>query len=462
VSFFAAPFRPEQIGQKKRPACKMTVPLFLVSQALSRSQGTKMTRTDSHRMPPEFTRLMASRFLLTFATQIQAVALGWQMYVLTKNPLYLGFIGLAEAVPALGLALYSGYLVDRSDPLKLFRHMIEISLVSGLILFLSQSNAEDISLSAQVVALFCSSFLTGVARSFAQPTIYAIVPRIVPRDQLPTSSAWMATVLQIARISGPAAGGLLFGWVGIAETALTVCIFLVFSIFLTPSFALPPSATAAEKGGTSFKENLFSGLRFVFAHPILLPALSLDMISVLFGGVTALLPIFAAEILGVGPKGLGILRGAPAIGAALTGLWLTRFDLKARAGRYLFTAVTGFGVCILVFAVSSNLLLSLTALALSGAFDSVSMVIRSSAVQLCSPDQMRGRISAVNSIFIGSSNELGEFESGVLAHFTGIVPAAVFGGVACLATVAAIALLFPKLRMLDLNVLESSTGNIAA
>ena len=397
---------------------------------------------------------MASRFLLTFATQIQAVALGWQMYALTKDPLYLGFVGLAEAVPALSLALYSGYLVDKTDPLAVFRRMVEICLVSAAIMCASQLDAAYLSHSAQVIALFCSSFLTGVARSFLQPSIYAIVPRIVPRDQLPISSAWTTTTLQIARISGPAIGGLVFAFTGIAPTAGIVCAILAVSVILSPKFDLPP-VTKVTGATANFKENLLSGARFVFSHQILLPALTLDMISVLFGGVTALLPIYAAEILNTGPKGLGALRAAPAVGACITGLCMTRLDLKPKAGRYLFAAVTGFGVATLVFAVSTSVPLSLLALALSGAFDSVSMVIRSSAVQISSPDHMRGRISAVNSIFIGSSNELGEFESGVLARFIGPVPAAVAGAIACLLTVGWVAAAFPRLRRLDLNTLET-------
>ena len=286
--------------------------------------------------------------------------------------------------------------------------------------------------------------------------MYAIIPRIVPRKLLPKSSAWMSTNFQIARVAGPAAGGVLFAMIGITGTSAVVCAFLISSILLCPALKLAPPAAGAEIHTASLKENLLSGAKFVFGHPILLPALSLDMISVFFGGVTALLPIYAAEILNVGPRGLGALRAAPAVGAAVVGLWLTHHDLKPRAGRYLLIAVAGFGISILVFAVSSNLILSLAALTLTGIFDGVSVVVRSAAVQLSSPDEMRGRISAVNSIFIGSSNEIGEFESGVLAHFVGAVSASVLGGIACLLTVAWAAASFPKLRNLDLNQLEKA------
>ena len=403
-------------------------------------------------MPREFTKLMTARFLFHFATQIQAVVLGWQMYLLTKDPLYLGLIGLAEAVPALGLALYAGYIVDSRNPVSLFRRMLEINLASGLILLLSQLSMLDFDGHTKIIALFLSSFLTGAARAFSQPTVFAIVPRIVERENLSRSSAWMATTMQTARILGPAAGGLLFAWHGIVLSSVVVCVMIVAAVFAAPSFTL--AAENKQTDAVSLKENLLSGLKFVFGHPILLPALSLDMISVLFGGVTALLPIYAAEILFIGPLGLGALRAAPALGAALTSYGLTGFDIRGRAGYYLFWAVSGFGVTTLVFAVSQNYIVSIIALGLSGAFDSVSMIIRSSAVQLSSPNSMRGRISAVNSIFIGSSNELGEFESGVLASFIGAMPAAIVGALACIATVGITAWYSPRLRKMNLNELK--------
>jgi hypothetical protein len=213
-----------------------------------------------------------------------------------------------------------------------------------------------------------------------------------------------------------------------------------------------------KKHNASIRDELFSGASFVWRHPILLPALSLDMISVLFGGVTALLPIYAADILRVGATGLGILRASPAVGSMVMSIVLTKLDLRAKAGRWLYLSVAGFGLCMLVFGLSHSYLLSLTVLGLSGAFDSVSVVIRSSAVQLVSPDRMRGRISAINSIFIGSSNELGEFESGVAARFIGTVPAVVAGAVACLATVVVLGVRYPLLRRLDLKSLEAELG----
>ncbi len=406
-------------------------------------------------MPTDFKKLMFARFFFTFAVQMQVIVLGWRMYELTKDALYLGFIGLAEAVPALGLALFAGYIVDRSRPLVIYRRLVFVSLTSGLLMLLSQLPYFDVDPSLQIKLLFISSFLTGCARAFSQPSMYSLVPKLIPRALLPKSSAWMSSAMQTARMSGPAMGGLLFGFIGVSGTASVVCLCLVVTAITLYSMPIKHPANVPEKG-KSVKDDLLSGAKFVFRHPILFPAMTLDMVSVLFGGVTALLPIYAAEILFVGPEGLGILRAAPAIGAFLMSAWLIQGEVKKNAGAKLFWSVAGFGVCILVFAVSHNYILSLISLVLSGVFDSVSMVIRTSAVQLSSPDQMRGRISAVNSIFIGSSNELGEFESGVAAKLLGAMPAAVFGGIMCLLSVATISIFAPKLRRLDLEELEKS------
>lgn len=405
-------------------------------------------------MANDFKKLMAARFLFTLAVQIQAIVLGWRMYLLTQDPLYLGLIGLVEAVPALGLALYAGYIVDRSRPMVVIRRVVAVSWLSGLVLLFSQLPATGVSEQMQTLALFVSSFLTGAARAFSQPAVYSIVPRIITREDLSRGSAWMASTHQIGSISGPALGGLFFGWLGVSATAGIVCAILLLAMAALWWIHASPNPLPSFGKSESKETELLSGLRFVFRHPILLPALSLDMISVFFGGVTALLPIYAAEILRVGPKGLGVLRAAPAIGAVFMSLCLTRWDIRLRAGPWLLSAVTGFGACILVFALSRNYMLSLVALALSGAFDSVSMVVRMAAVQLSSPDAMRGRISAVNSIFIGSSNELGEFESGVVAHLFGVIPAAVLGGLVCLATVVTVAWLSPSLRSLNLEELR--------
>ena len=401
-------------------------------------------------MPSDFKKLMTARFFFTFAVQMQAIVLGWRMYELTKDALYLGFIGLAEAVPALGLALFAGYIVDRSRPLVVYRRLVYVSILSGVLMLLSQLPYFNLSVSTQVILLFASSFLTGCGRAFSQPSMYSIVPKIIPRALLPQSSAWMSSAMQTARMAGPAVGGLFYGVLGGSGTAFIVCSCLTVTSIVLYMMEFNPPANIPEKG-KSIQEDLLSGARFVFKHPILFPAMTLDMVSVLFGGVTALLPVFAAEILFVGPQGLGILRAGPAIGAFIMSAWFIKSGVSKKAGVKLFWAVAGFGVCILVFSLSKNYELSLFALIGCGMFDSVSMIIRTSAVQLASPDHMRGRIAAVNSIFIGSSNELGEFESGLAAKFLGTMPAAVFGGVMCILSVGVVALFSPTLRKLDLD-----------
>lgn len=372
------------------------------------------------------------------------------MYELTKDPLQLGLIGLMEAIPALSLALFAGYIVDRSRPLSVYRRVVFVSFSSALLMLICQLESVGLSSEWQVITLYGSSFLSGTARAFSQPSMYSIIPRIIPKALLPQSSAWMASAMQVARISGPALGGILYGFLGVSGTAFVVCLFLLITqlVLLLIRIQIDPLSRVKQ---TSVREELLSGAKFVFSHPILFPAMTLDMVSVLFGGVTALLPIYAAEVLFVGPKGLGILRAAPALGAAVMSYVLAQKSPEEKAGRMLFLGVTGYGICILVFALSRDYTLSLIALILSGAFDSISMIIRIAAVQISSPEEMRGRISAVNSIFIGSSNELGEFESGVAAKFFGATGAALFGALACLGTIGVTALLSPKLRRLNLK-----------
>lgn len=396
--------------------------------------------------------------MFTFAVQMQAVVLGWRIYELLHDPLYLGFIGLAEAVPAIGLALYAGYLVDRMKPLLVYRRVMYVSFLSGLIVLTEHIFHAGLSLAAQVAMLYFAAFLTGLARSFSQPAIYASVPRMVNRSELLKATAMMSSAMQIARIAGPAFGGFVFGFFGAITSSSLVCLILLGAIGSMIAIKNEVPSPESLHKHASIKDELLSGARFVFNHPILLPALSLDMISVLFGGVTALLPIFASDILLVGPKGLGALRAAPAVGAAIMTIFLSRSNTRMRTGGWLFSSVAAFGVCILVFGLSRDFYLSLAALALSGSFDSISMVIRSGAVQLASPDHMRGKISAVNSIFIGSSNELGELESGIAAKILGTVPAVYVGGVVCLLTVSITAYLSPTLRRLDLSKIgEKST-----
>jgi MFS family permease len=404
-------------------------------------------------MPLDFKILITARFLFTFAVQMQAVILGWSIYELFKTPISLGMIGLTEAIPALGLALYAGVIVDRSRPLYVYRWVILVSFISGLLMWLSNSMISDWPVILKATMLYGAAFLTGLARSFSQPAIFAVIPRMVERNQLVNATAIFSTTMQVARIAGPAVGGILFGFAGARFASVLVCLLLIISFvfLLSVRKQIPPSP---KKHHASIKDELFSGFRFVMQHPLLFPSMALDMVSVLFGGVTALLPIFANEILLVGPKGLGALRAAPAIGAAIISFFHSYVPFQKNSGNWLFACVAGFGLCILCFGLSTSFELSLFILILSGIFDGLSMIIRSVVVQFSSPDSMRGKISAVNSIFIGSSNELGEVESGLAAHAFGIIPSVYFGGCMCLLTVGAMAHFYPALRKMNLVDLE--------
>lgn len=409
-------------------------------------------------MRADFKKLMTTRFLFNFAVEMQAVIIGYHMYDLTHDALHLGLIGLAEAVPALSLAMFAGYIVEKNRPLRMYKGVLYASLLSGLVLWISLWPSLALVWHEQVIALFLSSVITGVARSFSQPAMFSIVPRIVPRDQLSKASAWMGSAMQIARIAGPAAGGIIVGFLGgVQPAALFVCGCLgagILSLHLIKANPNPSPRLGSASG--RFRTELLSGARFVFSHRLLLPALTLDMVSVLFGGVTALLPIYAKTILFVGPQGFGVLRAAPAVGAAIVSFWMTQGKVRERAGTWLFACVFAFGLCNMAFALSTSFWLSVAALALSGGFDSVSAIVRSAAVQFVSPDHMRGRISAINAMFIGSSNELGEFESGVTAKMFGTVHSAVIGASLCLLTVGTMFFAAPALRRLNLRELEES------
>lgn len=405
----------------------------------------------SQSLPLDFKKLVLARFLFNISVRVQAVVVGWTIYDLTHDPLQLGMVGLAEALPALSLAPLAGYLVDRSRPVRMYGLVLLFSLLSALVVFYAQFSLAPAD---HVLALFLASALTGTARSLAQPSVFATVPRLVERSELSRATASMSSVQQIGSVIGPALGGLLYGS-ALPPTGLA-SVLLGFSLICVLSIPAPPAQKPAAK--LPLTQELLLGARFVFSHELLLPALALDMFSVMFAGVTALLPMFAGDVLQVGAGGLGLLLAAPALGAGLVAFWLTRLDFQEKAGRNLFIAVSGFGLCILGFGLSHNVWLSGLLLFLSGAFDSVSAVIRNTAVQLASPDAMRGRISAINSMFIGSSNELGEFESGVVAKFLGPVGAVLFGAGACFLTIGLVWALSPALRRLNLRQLEQAAA----
>ncbi len=399
---------------------------------------------------PDFRRLVTARLLFTIGTQMQAVVTGWLIYELYRDPLYLGLIGAVEALPALGLALVAGYLVDRSNPVHVYRGVIVVSLASALMLFAATVLPGDVSVAERATLIYASAFLTGLARGFTSPAVYSMMPQMVPREALAASSAWLTSAFPVAAVGGPALGGLIFGFGGARLATLIQVALLVLGFIVFLGIRLQPKVVKRVKG-EPILENLLVGVRYVFKSQYLLSALSLDMFAVLFGGVTALLPLFASDILNVGPEGLGLLRAAPAVGALLVSVFLIRRPIRKNAGRILLASVAAFGLCILGFGVSESFWISALILALSGAVDAISMVVRGTVVALHSPEHMRGRIAAVNSMFIGSSNELGALESGVAAKLLGTVPSVLFGGTMTLIVVAVTAWRAPKLRELELK-----------
>ncbi|OWW21347.1 MFS transporter [Noviherbaspirillum denitrificans] len=385
---------------------------------------------------PAFRNFFLSRVATTMANQMMMVVVAWQMYDLTNNAYDLGMVGLAQFLPALALVLVTGQAADRYDRRRVLAACLAGQLlVSALLLagtFGGWLNRDFILLAS--VAL-------GTAKAFQMPTQQALGPLLVPPFELPRALALSSAGTQFAIIIGPAAGGFLY--VGGAKVVYGVTAIL-FLLAIVAVLLIHLERAPAPREPVSL-QTLFAGIGFIWRRKEVLGAISLDLFAVLLGGATALLPIFARDILHVGPWGLGVLRSAPAAGALLVSLYLARHPIHRKAGKVMFGAVALYGVATLVFALSASFWVSLAALALTGAFDMVSVVIRQSLVQLDTPDEMRGRVSAVNSIFIGASNQLGEFESGLTAAWFGAVTAVLIGGAGTLLIVAAWMKLFPSL-----------------
>jgi MFS family permease len=374
---------------------------------------------------------------------------GWHVYELTHDPLALGLVGLAEVIPYFCTAPFAGYLVDHLPRRKL-------GMVASGGLALTATTLMAIATgwlpSHGTPLIYMAIALTGMVRAFLTPIYNALFARVLPRTQFARGAGVGSVVFQLGLVIGPALGGLLVGWSG-KGAAYGLAVALAIGAALALGILRVTELPAALERAPVFA-SIHEGLRFVFGHQVLLGALALDMFSVLFGGAVALLPAFIKDILHAGPEALGILRAAPAVGAVLVGVWLSRRPPEHNAGRLLLIAVAGFGLCIIGFALSRELWLSAALLLASGLCDGVSVVIRSTILQLATPDEMRGRVSAINGIFIGSSNELGAFESGVAAKLLGLVPSVIFGGCMTLGVVAATAKLAPKLRRLDLRQLH--------
>ncbi len=394
---------------------------------------------------PNFRWFIVSLLAMNVATQLQAVVVSWQVYALTRDPLSLGLIGLAEALPFIGFALPAGHLADRAHRLRIARFAL-LALLGCSLALLCFTVRPGLVHVGRVWPIYLVIFLSGIARSFLQPSRTALSAELVPRRLYPSAVTWRSSTWQLAAVLGPAVGGLIYGFGDVTAAYMVDVSLMIASLLAIARIDHPRKARAPAE--ESMLTSLGSGIRFVRGQPIILGALALDLFSVLFGGATALLPVFADAILHVGPQGLGVLRAAPAAGAVVMSLWLAHRPPLRRAGRTLLVNVASFGVAMIVFGLSRSFGLSLAALAVSGMVDTVSVVVRSTLLQVLTPEHLLGRVSSVNAIFIGSSNEIGAFESGVAAKLLGTVPSVVLGGLATLGVVSFTATRVPELRRL--------------
>lgn len=401
----------------------------------------------------DFSLFLSARFLLTLGVQIQSVVVGIQITKLTGDPWMLGLIGLSEAIPFIAVALFAGHVADvvRRKRIMLLAALF-LALASWALFAVSFD--EHLLLSFGTFPVYGIIFCTGIARGFLGPVFPAMLSQLVPRALYANAATWQSNLWQTASVLGPALGGIIFGTLGVLP-AYAICSALITGSLFFAFFITDHPLPLREKK-EPLLQSLTSGFRFVFSNQVMLSAFSLDLFAVLFGGAVAMIPLFSQNVLHAGENAdfvTGLLRAAPAIGAILTGLVLTKFPPTRHAGRNLYIAVIGFGLCIIGFAFSEFLWLSFLLLIASGAFDSISVVVRSTILQLLTPDNMRGRVAAVNGIFIGSSNEIGEFESGAAARIFGLQRSVAIGGCMTIFVVIMVMLSAPKLRKLNLNKL---------
>ena len=399
----------------------------------------------------EFNIFLLVRFVLVFGWSMQFIIIEWQVYSITKNPLSLGIIGLMEVIPAVSMALFAGHIVDQKEKRNLLAICIAaFSLISlGLFLLTWPPFIEGWTTNSVLYAIYGLVFFGGFLRSFFGPTIFSLIALIVPKRLYPNAATWSSSTWQIASVVGPAVAGYSIYLIGVHWSLCIVFGLVLLSLILV--FFIKRKPILNPKIGEPVLQSLREGVKFVYNSKAIFGAITLDMVSVLFGGAVALLPIYAQDILKVGPEGFGALRAAPAVGAFLTMLLTAYIPISKNAGKKLLVAIFGFGVCIIVFGLSTIFWVSLVALFFSGVTDGVSMVIRQTILQLKTPDNMRGRVASVNSMFVGSSNELGAFESGLTAKLMGTVTAVVFGGTMTLVTVLTTGIVLPSFRELDLT-----------
>jgi len=388
---------------------------------------------------PGFVLFQIARFLIVAAVEMQAVAVGWQVYEITKRPLDLGYVGLAQFLPAILLFPISGHASDRFER----SHVLSVcyggyAVCFALLLALAQRGGHSVR------SIYIVLILIGVVRSFNSTASRAILPQLVPEEHFPNAVAWNASIFQAATILGPSFGGILYA--AFHGPSVVYVIAMLTAIGATvSSFRIKPEVKARPREPMTMK-TVFAGLHYIWNKKLILGAISLDLFAVLLGGAVALLPVYAREILHTGPWGLGLLRTAPGVGAAMMAVLLAHRPLRGRSGPTLLWSVAGFGIFTIIFGLSRSLTISLISLLLLGASDMISVIIRATLTQLATPDEMRGRVTAVDMIFIGTSNEFGQFESGVTAQWFGTVPAVVLGGIGTLVVIAVWAWLFPELR----------------
>jgi MFS family permease len=388
------------------------------------------------------------RNFMTMATIMQSVIVGWQIYDLTHDVLWLGFIGLAEVIPQVGISLFAGHYIDLWNRHTIVNYTTLLLILGSAILLIYSANAAYFSEIFGILPVFITIFLTGLARGILNPAQVALMGQLIPRNLYANAATWNSANWQVAAVIGPAIGGLVYGFLGIVPAYSLVLAIYSLSFFMIMFIKSGRHEIINTNEGVFTR--IQSGIRFVFKTPELLGAFTLDMFAVLFGGAVAMLPVFASDILFVGPQGLGLLRACPAIGATVMAFILMFRPPMRDTGKVLFISVIGFGLCMIGFAISTSFILSGLLLILSGAFDNISVVIRGTILQLYTPDEMRGRVASVNSIFIGSSNELGAFESGVTARLMGLVPSVVFGGFMTLVVVFTTIRVNKPLRKLSL------------
>lgn len=399
----------------------------------------------------EFNVFLLLRFAMVFAWSMQFIVIEWEVYSLTKDPLSLGLIGLMEVIPAVGMALFAGHMVDQREKKGLLvKCILGFSVISfGLFLLTWPKVVNDWSTGAILYSIYFLVFIGGLVRAFLGPTIFSLLSLIVPKKVYPNAATWSSSVWQIGSVLGPAIAGFSINYIGVHWSMCSVFACSLFALIALSQISKKPILNP--KIGEPIMESLKEGLKFVFNNKTILGVLSLDMVAVLFGGAVALLPVFAQDILKVGPEGFGVLRAAPAVGAFITMMISAYVPLYKKAGMKLLGAIFVFGLSIILFGVSTIFWISVFALFLSGLADGISVVIRQTILQLKTPDHMRGRVAAVNSMFVGSSNELGAFESGLTAKLMTPVISVVFGGSMTLLTVLGFGLKSPTFRNLDLR-----------